>query len=218
MATEPLPILTRERNLITLWEEAIQHEAKGQVTYDKVLFVKIVSPGDTSEVIYEVEREYAPEFPNPVYGKIKRNEAVFKRFGDEIERWKKTKGIGLVVDGTPIEAWAQVDVRMAAHLKYLGFFSVEALATGGDSAIEKIGMGGRALIQKAKAFVEQRESSAKVLEAEEKNRALEARLQSMQDQIEEMGAALDSLPQEAKSQAQEEIKRRRGRPPKVQAA
>jgi hypothetical protein len=218
MPEEMRPILTKERNLIKFWEEAIEHEVKGVKTFDKVLYLKIMVPGDKSEVVYEVEREYPEGAPNPVFGKVKRNELMFKRFGEHIEAWKKSNGAGLVVDGTPIEMWAPVDIRMAAHLKHLGIFSVESLAGLGDSGAAAIGMGGRALIHKASEWVKQKENSSHAAEVDAKNRALEDRLAAMQEQITEMGEAMDALSPEAKTQVQETIKRRRGRPPKVQAA
>lgn len=217
MPEEVRPILTKERNLITFWEEAVERNVQGRVEFDKVLFVKIMTPGDKSEVVYEVERQYADGFPNPVYGKVRRNEIVYKRFSDYIEAWRKRHETGLVVDGTPIETWAQVDVRRAALLKHLGVFSVESLAILGDSGAQQIGMGGRELIQKAKDWVAQKDNSALAMQVSEKNRELESRLSSMQEQIDELGEVLNELPPEARSQAHEIIKRRRGRPPKAAA-
>lgn len=212
---ESMPILTKERNLVTFWEEAVEHIVKGKVTYDKVLYARVITPGDKGDVVHEIEREYPEDAPNPIYGSMKRNETAYNRFAEYLERWRLQRD-KLVVDGTPIDAWAQVDVRMAAHLKSLGIFSVQALATLGDSGIAKVGMGGRALVEKAKTFVAQSENSAHALEVEERNRKLTEQLEAMQAQITDLAEAMEALPPEGKAQVQETLKRKRGRPPKVQ--
>lgn len=215
---ESLPILTKERNLLTIWEEAVPREVKGGITvYDKVLKVRIMAVGDQGDTVYEVEREYAQDHPNPIHGKIRRNEVHYARFREHIERWRK-EGEGMVVDGTPIENWPlSGDVRRVALLKHLGIHSVETLSTIGDTVIAKIGPGARELAQKAKDWLAQQKDAAFAADVSEKNRRLEERLEAMQAQLDEMGEAMEALPQEQKVVVQEAIKRRRGRPPKAAA-
>jgi hypothetical protein len=215
---ESRPILTKERNLITFWQEAVEHKTPKGVDYDTVLFIRIITPGDTGEMVYEVERHYPPGKPNQIYGEVKRNERMFQRFGEYIEKWKREHDTGLVVDGTPIDNWAQVDVRTAALLKHLGIFTVETLAVLGDSGISKIGPGGRALVEKAKVFVEQAKNTSYANELAEENRKKDERIARLEAQIEELSEAFNAIPEAALEPAKEVIKRRRGRPPKNEAA
>lgn len=218
MNKESMPILTKEKNLLHFWEDAVEHNIQGRMLFDKVLFMRITTPGDRSEVIYEIDREYPEGYPNPVYGKIKKNEEIYKRYGEYIEQYKRNYGNDQPIIGVPIDSWAQVDVRRAAQLKFLGIFAVEQLATLHDGGIQAIGMGGRELVQKAKDFIAQKEDSALAMKLAEEKRQLQTQIDSLKEQMAELAGAMEELPPEARAEVQQTIVKRRGRPPKVQAA
>lgn len=216
------PIYTHEGNFLTFYERAVQNEAgslkAGRALFDKVLYVTISSPGDKSNVDYEIEREYPEEYPHPSLGKMKKNEVIYKRLGKYIDDFK-TRGNGpSAVSGTPIEHWPLVDTRRVAMLKHNGIYNVESLARLNDSAISTLGLGGRQLVQQAKDWLASAANSALALQTEEKNRILEAKFTSLQEQISDLAEALSSLPSDAQAQVKTELAKRRGRPPKVAAA
>jgi hypothetical protein len=216
MKEESIPIVTRDKNILTFWEDVNEHPRDGQMMFDKVLFMRIRTPGDKSEMIHEVDREYPEGYPNQVYGKIKKNKALYERFGEYIEKYKRERETGIVVEGTPIENWPLLDVRRVALLKHLGIFSIEQLADLNDSAIPSIGLGARELIQKAKDWIRQSKDAATAMQALERERAVNSRFDALQEQLNELAEALNELPAEARAQVQDSIqKRRRGRPPKV---
>lgn len=218
MSKEPIPILTKDRQLLFFYEEAAEHQIQGQMMFDRVLFVKIVSPGNKDPMIHEVERVYPEGFVSPVFGKVKKNPIAYERFGEYIDQWKKSQAGDASIAGTPIENWPQIDVQRAAQLKYNGVYVVEQLAVMHDEAITRLGMGGRELVKKAQTWIKQREDGALAHRLEAEKLALEDRLKAMQEQMDELADALNSLPQEAKAEVQQTMAKRRGRPPKVQAA
>lgn len=56
-------------------------------------------------------------------------------------------------DGTPIDQWNYLNRAQVAEFKALGIMTVDALATLGDTGLEKIGMGARDLQKRAKQFL-----------------------------------------------------------------
>jgi hypothetical protein len=206
------PVVSSEKNLITFWEEAVQNglaSAKtGKVEFDKVLFLKISVPGDKSEAEYEVERHYPEGYPHPSFGKVKKNEVIYKRFGREIEDYKAKMGSPEGLQGTPIEEWALVDVRIAAHLKYNGVATVEALALVSDGNAQKMGPGIRQLVEKAKDWLANAASAADAMALQDENRKLQSQIDELTERFNSLGSAMDALPEEAKTKVREEISKR----------
>lgn len=195
------PFLTPEKNILTFWEDALPNglaqSKAGRVIFDKVLMVEVGNPGDTSGVIYEVERHYPEEYLHPTYGKVKKNEAIYARFGKYIDEYK-SKMESHDVAGTPIDKWAMVDMRMAANLKFHGIYSVEALAAVHDGNASKMGMGIRELVQKAKDWLATAADSAKAMETEERNRKLQSQIDELQAKFDALAASMEALPEESK--------------------
>ena len=223
MNNESLPIVTHERNLLTFWEEAkpsgLASDKSGRIHFDKVLFVRISTPGDKSEVTYEVKRDYPEEFPHPIHGKLKKNPLVYERFGKYIDEYLAKQGGPEVVTGTPIEQWPMVDVRMAALLKHNGCYNVETLAMLSDTNASQIGMGVRSLVQKAKDWLQAATNSALAMEAKDRERRMEERFMALEEKYNVLAESLMELPTEAQGQVQAAIQKRGpGRPRKDQAA
>lgn len=223
MNNESQPILTHERNLLTFWEEAMPNglagERAGRVLFDKVLFVRISTPGDKSEVTYEVKRDYPEEFAHPIHNKVKKNPIVYERFGKYIEEYL-ARGAGPdVVTGTPIEQWPMVDVRLAALLKHNGVYSVETLAMLSDTNASNIGMGVRVLVQKAKDWLQAATNSALAMEAQNRERRMEERFLALEEKYNVLAETLNELPPDAQAQVRAGIvKRGPGRPRKDEIA
>ncbi len=198
MNNESLPIATRERNLIVFWREAMPNGMASQKSarsiFDDVLFLRIIVPGDTSSPEYEVERTYPEEFPHPIYGKVKKNDIVFKRFDKEIADYKaRQEGPG-VVSGTPLEQWPMVNTRQCAMLKAQAVYNVESLAMLSDAAMANIGMGMRDLVQKAKDWLASAEKNAHAMEAQRRERETNDRFEALEAKFREVTEVLTELP------------------------
>lgn len=79
-----------------------------------------------------------------------------KSYEYRYEQWKATGEIPL--EGTSVKNWAvaspaQVQTMLKIHVK-----TVEQLAAANEEVIGRLGMGGRNLVEKAKAYVKQQES------------------------------------------------------------
>lgn len=113
--------------------------------YDEVTLMIVTSPGLTkTEFVCEIHRAY-PD------GTERRNELHWDQYGDLFEQWQK--GAAATVSGTPLEAWDGVRQSERAGLQRLHIRTVEQLANAPDTALDHIGMGARALREKARAFV-----------------------------------------------------------------
>lgn len=205
-----IPILTAEKNILTFWDEALPNglagSKAGRVVFDHVLMVDVSSPGDKSEVTYEIERTYPSEYPHPIHGTFKKNEAVYARYGKYIEDYKsRMKGGSQVVAGTPIDNWAMVDVRMAANLKFHGIYTVEALAEVSDGNAGNIGMGMRDLRQKAIDWLANASDTAKAMETEERNRKLQSQIDELTERQARIGEILDALPDSIQDEVRAKI-------------
>lgn len=168
-----------------------QSESQGRPVFDKVLIMTIVSPGQQRSEVERVAISWDQE------GKEKRDTASFQRYGSLIDKFVKEEMAG-DLQGTPIEQWKEIDITRAATMRSLNIYTVEALADLGDTGLQAIGMDGRELQKKAKAYIEATKDSAGVIakmkEAQAENVALNARLLEMQERLEalENGAEEDT--------------------------
>lgn len=215
MNNESQPILTHERNLLTFWEEAkpsgLAEQKLNRILFDKVLFVRINTPGDKSEVTYEVRREYSEECPHPIHGKVKKNPIPYERFGKYIDEYL-SKGAGPdVLTGTPLDQWPLIDVRMAALLKHHGVYTVEALEGLSDGQTQGIGMGVRPLVQKAKDWLVSAARSASDMESQRRERAVQDQLDALKEQFSGLAEAMAELPPEAQAQVKASLTKRNRR-------
>lgn len=119
------------------------------------------------------------------------------------EAWKN--GLDAPVNGTDLKNWPGVTPAQLRACQTISVYAVEDLAEANADIIRKLGMGGVALVEKAKAFL----SSADVNKASEQIAALMVRmegleeaLQSKSERIAELESELDPAP------------KKRGRPPK----
>jgi len=204
MNDESPPIYTAEKNTLVFWEEAKKNGLRpGQ--YNSVLMVRVSTPGDNkSSSDYWVEETYPKDFPHPMFGAMRRNEEMFRRFGPYIEKYKASGAAGIVA-GTPIEAWPVVGRAQVAMLKHHGIHSVEALSNLHDGQIHAIGMEGRGLVQKAKDYLATAENTAAGMKAMEEKRQLEERLGSLEAKYLDLAEALADLPEDAKAQVKKAV-------------
>lgn len=102
--------------------------------------------------------------------------------------WKEGKDIPQ--EGTPVINWPVVSPAQVRNLQDMHILTVEVLANANEEVIRRLGMGGRALVQKAKDWLAQAENSGKVVQEMEALRAANAAQASAIDQLQTQLAAL----------------------------
>jgi hypothetical protein len=129
--------------------------------------------------------------------RLKRNREIWPVIERHYEAW--AKGQEEPTTGTPLGQWPSISREMADHLKTLHLRTVEDVATATDADLDRMGMGARALREKARAYVKAKEGEAVVAEAmsgmKQENDSLKARLAEMEQQMAQLTA---NLPKRAK--------------------
>lgn len=154
----------------------VQNHAKsaeeGRPIFEDVEFIEIMIAGDAkSQVESKVSQKHIDRWPR------------------EYEAFKN--GLEATVTGTPITEWPAITASRAAELKALKIFTVEALAEIPDTAIQRIGMGGRDLVTKAKAYIEAAKDGAAVERYAKDNESLRNEVDMLKEQLKELSASID---------------------------
>jgi len=109
--------------------------------------------------------------------------------------WKE--GREAPVDGTPIENWPVASPAQIKTLQSLHVRSVEDMANANEEVLGRIGMGGRALKQKAIDWLASSKDAGKVSEElgrlRSENDNLKARNDSLEAQLKQLSAKVDAL-------------------------
>lgn len=147
------------------------------------------------------------------------------------EHYKQFKaGQDRQISGTPLSQWPMISLAEVEGLAALKIFSVEDLADLNDLGLQRLGMGGRELQAKARAYLKAAKDFASVHAEAKAREQIEQRfaeqtktMNEMRGIIEAQTAALKAaglnLPNLADVRPIEaEAPKRRGRPPKSQAA
>lgn len=120
---------------------------EGRQCYDNKDFVQIIMPGDSRSVVdREVKEEDKRRWPG-----------YWQRYQQGKEQ---------TAEGTPIDNWPFLTPAQVQELKYLNFLTVEALAEAPDTAVERLGPGGRDLQNRAKQYTQRDSDTEKELRAE----------------------------------------------------
>ena len=154
-------------------QDNFRSEKEGRPIFFETPYVRINTPGNQlSEIDTPVRKEH--EF----------------RFPIQWAAFQNTQTPQDQVVGTPVEQWPTVSRAQADELKGIKFFTVEQIANASDLQIQRLGMNGPVLQQKARAFLasakdhalEQRQAAelvrkdAKIKELNERMARMEQRL------------------------------------------
>lgn len=201
-----------EKNFIELtWESGRNAAAtarEGRPIHDKLLMLKIRCPGAKNAVqSYELERHLGD-------GTVIRNESVYQRFAPQIDRFKASEAAP-DVGGTPLSEMPGLEVHQVAMLKGVGIYNVEGLAVVEDGNLRHLGMGARALRERAKSYLESAAGAAPVSRLAAENETLRADVERLTAQV----AELAKLAEKAQAGGDDERPARRGpgRPRKAEA-
>ena len=129
-------------------------------------FVRIIVPGDKTNIVDQPVREDHKE-----------------RFPRQWLYFQMQQGDGPVI-GTMLEQWNKDDdegfnAHQMAELQILKFQTVEQVATASDSQLQRIGMGGAGLRERAKTYLTRKNQSANTSELEITRRELDELKQQM---------------------------------------
>lgn len=180
---------------------------QGTPIFDDVEYAIITMPGGQTRVDKEITPELLDEWQ---HGKGRNDPVPFAVV--QYDAWKS--GLEVPVNGIDLKNWpgvtpAQLKTCQGAHI-----LTVEDLASINADGLRKLGMGGVALHEKAKAFLgsaETNKNSEAIADLTLKlNDAMDA-INSKDDQI---GVLMDQV-ESLQEQIANPPKKRRGRPPKV---
>lgn len=178
----------------------------------RVLFVRIQRPGDDASVINAPAREDHK-----------------KRFPRQWMEFQMREGVpidGANIPGWMIDEWDEMNEEQKRELKYMRFMTVEQIAYASDMQIQRMGMGGMGLRERAKAALRNRldatvkekiaERDKTIAELVERDRKRDAQFEALQAQLAQLiGQRNEPAAQpEAPAQQPAENAKRRGRPPK----
>jgi hypothetical protein len=145
-------------------------EREGRPIFEEHEFVEIMMAGDTKTVVQErVKEEHRQRWPT-MY-------AAFKA------------GREPPTEGTPIEEWAAITASQALELRACNVRTVEQMAELSDTLLMRaVPMGGHALRERAKAFLQQAAGSAPMDSMLAKMEEQNAIIATLQQQIKELAA------------------------------
>lgn len=157
------------------YEESVPAgEIAGRKTFKMVERVRIVMPGNGLNMpVFNVSDEHRERWPQAY--------EAFK------------KGLEPALNGTPLEEWAILNKAQVMELKAAHILTIEDVAALPDTAVQRIGRGGYALRDRAKAYLDEAEEQALVTRVTAENEVLREQQAVQSRQIAEMGAMLESL-------------------------
>ena len=148
-------------------ENPVKSRDQGRVVCEEFDYVEILIAGDNKT---KIDR--------------KVTEADINRWPEHYKAFKEKQAAPEV--GTPIAQWSVVSEGRRMELLALNIKTVEALAELPDPGITRLGMGGRELVKKARAFIEQAAEMAPINKLIDKNAELEERVKAQEAQIKEL--------------------------------
>lgn len=166
------------RIIVEFFVDAVQlghrSEVEGRPVFEDREFVRILIAGDAKT---EVVKAVTPE--------------VRQKYAQAYEHWKRTQQP--LHDGTPLKEWPALRPAQVRELNALNLFTVEHLAGLDDAGIGRIGLGGRELAAKAKAYLSQSASQAAAQQYAAENERLKGDIAALTRQVREIGAQCEAL-------------------------
>lgn len=162
----------------------VQSQQAGRPIYDPVDMLKLIHPGERDIHHIEVRDEHRFQFPRQwaAYEAGRSNEAQ---------------------SGTPIETLYPHEPELVRQFQALHIFTAEQMAGLTEPGIMRLGMGGRAHVERAQKFLDHASSMAGASKLQAELDAERERREALQEQVERMERQLAALA---------EARPRRGRP------
>lgn len=125
-------------------------EQENRPVHDEALYLEIFSPGSReSSPVHTVIKRYNEAANQSQY----ENPEMFERYGAQIKAFLSNDD-SAAQTGTPLDEASFLDRAMVASLKESKVFTIEGLAALPDEKLRILGLGGRTLVDKAKAYLE----------------------------------------------------------------
>lgn len=141
--------------------------------YKNVVFIRIMSPGDKTNIIEQpVQEHHKRRFPRQwLHYQMQNNDAS--------------------VIGTPLEKWhsdrpEEFNYMQLAEMQILKFQTVEQIATASDSQMQRVGMGAVGMRERARAYLSvknQSESSSELARTRNELDELKAQMAMLMSQM-----------------------------------
>jgi len=150
----------------------------GHPVYHDVAYAIVTPPGGNLTVEKVAEDWVA----------AKRNDPFYRHYKEALTAFLEDREAP--VDGTPIEMWPSVTPAQVKQIRAAGLRTVEDLAAANETSIAKMGMGGRALKDRAAAWLDAASDTGKVAE---ENAALKAQLADLAETVDRQSKQIDEL-------------------------
>lgn len=148
-------------------EVRFKSEQAGRPVYEQREFIRILVPGDSTNIIERLS-----------------NEQDRQDFPRQYDRFKK--GQTAVIDGTPLNMWPVVNKSQVKECEYHEIRSVEQLGQASDTVCNRMGMGYVELRNKARAWLAAAQDSAIVTKQAAENDHLRGEIEALKQQIAEL--------------------------------
>lgn len=156
---------------------------EGRAVFEDKEFVRIITPGVAKSIPdEEVTDEHKARWPG-VY-------AAFKAGQEE------------PLNGTALSEWPAITASMALNLKAIHVRTVEDLASLDDASITNVGIGGRDLRARAKAWLEAATSSAPLERALAAEASLTAENTALKAQVRDLSTRLQTAEDNARARSE----------------
>lgn len=155
-------------------ENGFKSSQAGHPVFDDVEMVEIIIPGQTQSISH-----------------VRVKQAQRDRWPQQYAAFKA--GLEPALEGSPLEEWPPLSPAQVANLKALQIHTVEQLATASDTVLEKIGMGSRALRDKAAAWLDNANGGEALSKALAHNERLTAELADMQRKHNDLAQTVQRL-------------------------
>jgi len=144
-----------------------ESEKQGRPIFQDMAHIRKMIPGDSSNVIERVAKEFD-----------------IRQYPREYEIFKRQQTTGMI--GTPLEQWPQVTRAQVKEAKYFEVHTVEQLSELSDTSCQRMGMGFFELRNKAKAYLEAAKGTAAETAQAAENQRLRDEIEALKAQVSEV--------------------------------
>lgn len=174
--------------IVQFYIDKVYLEAKTKAAQE--LFLKTNGKEGEDRPLYE-DREFIwIRFPGDQTSDIRRevseNDRI--RFAEQYSRFKANAANQMI--GTPLDQWPAMTPAKIKMLEYYNIYTVDQMAEAADTAIQKLGMDGNDLRQRARAYLMKSRGLDQEKEALKAQAAAQAeQIAKMQEQIAALAAS-----------------------------
>lgn len=180
---------------IRFYDDAIKNEFRsgeeGHDVYDQFAFIEVMNPGSKNKVIEKVAvlgdkdqwNEFRSESGSPSW---------INRFPKQWEQFKKQQV--QVLNGIPVNECPFFSKAYALNLKSQNILTLEQIRDLPDTAVEVLGLGGRATRDKVIAFLNRAVDASEITKLFSKIEKLEADNKVMKEQLSQKGEPISDSP------------------------